>query len=217
MKLSRRLDRCLQHTKGFYKLADIGTDHAQIPIHAVEKKYVSYALAIDNKIGPFKIAENNVKSRNLQKKITVILGDGLTKSDKDVDVVVISGMGGSLIADILKQADLENVKRLVLQMNNDAEVVRKEITKLGYYIRDEEVIEEKNKFYDLLIFERGKVQYSNLQMAFGPINISKKTPSFTKKIEKELLRLNNLLTEITSPNRQKEIEAEITLLKEALK
>ncbi|MCK5761700.1 MAG: tRNA (adenine(22)-N(1))-methyltransferase TrmK [Candidatus Izimaplasma sp.] len=115
MNLSKRLNSCLRFTEGFKRLADIGTDHALLPIEAIEHGCVLSAVAIDNKIGPFKIAFNNVKKSGFEKKITVLLSDGLEKLDDEVDVVVVSGMGGGLIANILLKHSLKNVKRVILQ------------------------------------------------------------------------------------------------------
>ena len=69
MKLSKRLSLCAKYTKGFTNLADIGTDHAMLPIHAIRKGYVSKAQAIDNKQGPFVVAYGNIKDARLEDKI----------------------------------------------------------------------------------------------------------------------------------------------------
>ena len=74
MKISKRLSTCLKYTEGFNKLADIGTDHALLPINAVTLGYVSSAQAIDNKQGPFVIAYSNVLKYELNDKVEVILG-----------------------------------------------------------------------------------------------------------------------------------------------
>ncbi len=217
MKLSKRLNSCLNYTKGFYKLADIGTDHAQLPIAAITKNYVSYALAIDNKKGPYEIAKKHVKNYKLEKKITVILGDGLTVIDKLVDVVVISGMGGSLIANILLNADLKNIKRLIIQPNNDATIVRKTLMQLHYQIEDEQIINDKNKLYDLIVAKQGIIQYDQLQLTFGPINLQNKSTIFITQLTSEITRLKKLLETVSSPKRITEITKELTLLEEALK
>ena len=125
MSLSKRLFTCARYTDGFVKLADIGTDHALLPIHCINEGYVLNALAIDNKEGPYVIAFSNVKKQGLEDKISVILSDGIKDIDDDVDVVVISGMGGSLISDILQKDPVRNVKRFVLQPNNDSKSIRK--------------------------------------------------------------------------------------------
>ncbi|MCK5388073.1 MAG: tRNA (adenine(22)-N(1))-methyltransferase TrmK [Candidatus Izimaplasma sp.] len=217
MSLSKRLNSCLYFTQGFNKLADIGTDHALLPIEAIMQGYVLSAIAIDNKIGPFGIASNNVKNSNLADKITVLLGDGLDQLDDDVDVVVISGMGGGLIANILKNHSLKNVKRLILQPNNDADMIRKMLSTISYHIVDEVIINEKNKLYDLIVIEPGKKEYTSLEIIFGPLNLVEKSYFFTMRIDSELKRLNTLLNQVSSPDRRISIQARILLLKEALK
>ena len=217
MRLSKRLNTCLNYTKGFNKLADIGTDHARLPIEAIEEGYVSSALAIDNKIGPFKIAYDNVIKHKLQKQINVLLSDGLEKIDVNVDVVVISGMGGSLIADILLKHSLRNVKRLILQPNNDANIVRESLNKIEYHIIDELIINEKNKLYDIIVIEPGKAEYNKLQIQFGPINLLQKSRFFKVRIKREIARLDKLLKIVTLTERRISIKAEIMLLEEAMK
>ena len=217
MSLSKRLNSCLEYTKGFNKLADIGTDHALLPIEAVKRGYVLSALAIDNKKGPFNIAYTNVKEHKLEKSITVILGDGVAQIDNDVDVVVISGIGGGLIANILVNHNLRNVKRLVLQPNNDAFMIREILDRIEFHIVDEDIIKEKNKLYDLIIIELGKVHYNNLQIEFGPINLIEKSHFFIHRIKNEIARLNELLIQITIEERKISIKKRISLLKEALK
>ena len=155
MPLSKRLLSCVRYTDGFIKLADIGTDHAQLPIHAVQNGYVYRALAIDNKEGPYVIAFSNVKKANLSDKITVIKGEGINKIDDEVDVVVISGMGGKLIASILETDSLRNVKRFILQPNIESSIVRSTMNKLGFKVIDELVLKDAKKYYDIIVFEKG--------------------------------------------------------------
>ena len=217
MSLSKRLIACVNYTDGFNKLADIGTDHALLPIHAVEQGYVSTALAIDNKEGPFVIATANVLRHSLKEKIKVVLGDGIAKIDDETDVVVISGMGGKLIADILLKDSRRNVKRFVLQSNVDSDYIRRSLKEINYKIIDELVIEENNKFYDIIIVEPGSAVYTGFEEMFGPINLKLKPYFFVKKIEKEIGQLEKILPRIEKQDQRIPIKARIQLLKEALK
>ncbi len=217
MALSKRLSSCLKYTQGFTRLADIGTDHALLPIAAIEQGYVLSAIAIDNKIGPFGIAYNNIKNSKFENRIKVLLGDGLEKIDDDVDVVVISGMGGNLVANILLEHSLRNVKRVILQPNSDSDLVREILSDIGYYIVDEIIINEKNKLYDLIVIEPGIMEYTNLQKIFGPINLKEKSHFFVIRIETEIKRLEELLQQVPSSERTIAIKARIMLLEEALK
>ena len=217
MSLSKRLNSCLTFTQGFKKLADIGTDHALLPIEAVKQGNVLSAIAIDNKIGPFGIAYNNVQNSGLKDKIKVVLSDGLEQLDVFVDVVVISGMGGALIADILQNHSLRNVKRVILQPNNDTFMIREILEKIEFHIVDELIINEKNRLYDLIIIEPGIEKYNKLQTIFGPINLVEKTYFFTVRIKSELKRLTSLLEQVTTSKKKIAIKARMSLLEEALK
>jgi tRNA (adenine22-N1)-methyltransferase len=217
MSLSKRLLACAQYTDGFLKLADIGTDHAQLPIYAVEHGYVYKALAIDNKEGPFVIAYSNVKKANLSHKIEVLKGDGINKIDDEVDVLVISGMGGKLIASILRKDSLRNVKRVILQANIDSSIVRSTMNEIGFKIVDELVLKEAKKYYDIIVFERGKQTLSAFECDFGPINLELKPFYFVEKVEKEKRNLTNILNKMEDPSHKVAVNARLMLLEEALK
>ncbi len=217
MKISKRLSTCLKYTEGFNKLADIGTDHALLPINAVTLGYVSSAQAIDNKQGPFVIAYSNVLKYELNDKVEVILGDGIKKIDSDVDCVVISGMGGSLVSDIILKDDKQNIKRLILQPNNDSNLVRKAIVEIGFHIVDELVFSDNHKTYDLIVADIGAVQYSEFELEFGPINLKEKPYFFIRRIEKEMVKLNKVLPYITTQSRKTDIIARLKLLEEVIK
>lgn len=216
MKLSKRLLNCAQFTVGFNRLADIGTDHAQLPIHCVKEGFVTTALAIDNKEGPFVIAYSNVKKQKLDDKITVLKADGLDEIDDNVDVVVISGMGGSLISRILMKSDLKNVKRFILQPNNDTQAVRRSLKRIGFKIIDEIVLLDSSKIYDIIVIERGVEEYNNLELIFGPINLVEKPYYFTKRIQSEMKHLNEIIKKVIDPSQKVQIMARIKLLEEAL-
>lgn len=216
MPLSKRLQTCLQFTRGFNKLADIGTDHAFLPIQAVKEGYVYTAQAIDNKEGPYEVARKNVEKINLQDKIQVIHGDGIKEIDEDVDVITINGLGGRVIKDILLEGDLKNVKRMVLQPNNEASRIRHILSDIGFYILDELVFEENNRIYDLLVLERGQKEYSDLEIEYGPINLALKPHFFIKRVEKEIVKYENIMPLVTTKEQQREIDAKIAELRSVL-
>lgn len=216
MPLSKRLHTCLQFTRGFNKLADIGTDHAFLPIQAVKEGYVYKALAVDNKEGPYQIAKKNVEKIDFQDKITVIHGDGITAIDDEVDVVTINGLGGRVIREILLEGDLKNVKRLVLQPNNEASRIRSILDDIGFYILDELVFEENKRIYDLLVLERGHKEYTDLEIEYGPKNLILKPHFFIKRIEKEIEKYKKILPLVTTEKQQEEIDGKIAELRSVL-
>lgn len=216
IKLSKRLLTCARYTDGFMNLADIGTDHALLPIHCIKEGYVFKAQAIDNKEGPFVIAYANVKTNELLDKIKVVKADGLSAIEDDTDVVVISGMGGNLIREILLKNSLKNVKRFVLQPNGDANKIRNVLTEINYRIIDELVIEDGRKFYDIIVIEPGLSQLTAFEEDFGPINLKLKPYYFQERINKELSKLERVLQNMPEGHKIG-VAARIQLLKEALK
>lgn len=111
-------------------------------------------------------------------------------------------MGGSLISDILESGKekLTGVTRLILQPNIAAENVRKWLVQHGWQLVDEELLEEDDKFYEILVAERateaGKNTLTNKELLLGPILITKKHAAFQKKWKQELKQWQNILHQL---------------------
>jgi len=216
MKLSRRLSLCAKYTDGFMNLADIGTDHALLPIVCVKNGYVSKAQAIDNKRGPFVIAFSNVKRYNQQEKIKVKLSDGISEIDDDTDVVVIAGMGGDLISQILLKDNKKNVKRFILQPNNNPESIRSILKDINFKIFDELVFEDQKKIYDVIVIEKGESNLSDLEITFGPINLKSKPHYFKKRLSKEYDYLKLIIKNVENEDEKAKIMWRLNQIEEVL-
>ena len=136
----------LIHTPLCGVLADIGTDHAYLPIAAIEQKICKSAIACDLHPGPLKIAKENISKAGFASHIQTRLGDGLKPiSPGEADCIVITGMGGmriwGILMDGMEQAQL--AKRLVLQPQHDIVLLRKNLHKAGFEIQDERLVREK--------------------------------------------------------------------------
>jgi tRNA (adenine22-N1)-methyltransferase len=118
IKLSPRLQAVADMVKTGHKLADIGTDHAYLPIYLVQEGRIPSAVAIDVHQGPYKSALQQVAAQGLKEKIKVLLGDGLEPLHfGQVDVAVLAGMGSTTMMDILNEKPevTSSLKQLVLQ------------------------------------------------------------------------------------------------------
>lgn len=142
-------------------IADIGTDHAYIPIYLMQKGIINKAYAMDINEGPIKRANENILKFGMKDKITTRLSDGLQKLESnEADEVVIAGMGGILISEILEaRRDLwcDSLK-FVLQPMTAAEELRKYLLKNGFVITKEALAKEDNKVYQIMRAERGEMR-----------------------------------------------------------
>lgn len=157
--ITPRLEMIIKHVRG-KKIADIGTDHAYIPIYLIENNLAGYVIASDINKGPLLIAGDNIKNHNLTEKIETRLGGGLSVlKESEADTIIIAGMGGILISEIL-DADIENAKKskLILQPMNAQYELRKYLLTHGFKITDEDLAVEGFKVYNLIEAESGEQQ-----------------------------------------------------------
>lgn len=150
MKLSPRLKAAADMVRCGKKIADIGTDHAHLPIFLVENGICVSAVASDVRTGPIANAKANVEAAGLADKISLRLASGLDKVNPDeADDIVIAGMGGILIAQLLEKAEWlkSKEKHLVLQPQSHSEILREFLVKNGFFIEEETVCEDAGRLY----------------------------------------------------------------------
>lgn len=151
-------------------LADIGTDHGYIPIYAVKNGKCERAIACDVNKGPLKSADENIATYGLSDKIETRLSDGLEALGRgEADTVVIAGMGGFLIRDILERgADrITDDTVLLLQPMVAVAELREHLCGNGYNIFGELLAREGGKFYNILCVNRGKCEYTEKEILLG--------------------------------------------------
>ncbi len=197
--LSARLMHCLEYIKGFDTVMDVGTDHAYLPIEAIKQGYINHALAIDNKPGPLDFAKQNIEATQMTPFITPILSSGIEALNDSVNAVVIAGMGGKTIFDILHQKDYQNVERFVLQPNNQPQNVRQLTQQNDLKIRDEIIIEDQNIPYIIIVLERGKQTLTDKEIALGPLLLKSKSRLYYQVLKEEHQFLSHLIKQIPEP------------------
>ena len=156
MELSKRLREIVALVPQKIIVADIGTDHALLPVYLIEKGIATKVIASDINLGPFDSARQAVIAKGLQDKIDVRLGDGLdVLSPGEAQAVVIAGMGGNTIRKVLA-AFPETVslfERLILQPMNDAYDLRCWLIKNGWCLVDEKLVAEGERLYVIIAVE----------------------------------------------------------------
>lgn len=199
-KLSKRLKVVADYVEDNSKVIDIGCDHGLLSIYLVNNKKNIKVIASDINDNALSSARSNIKECKLEDKIDIRLGKGLeVVSPEEIDTIVIAGMGSNTIVGILKYAKdkLKYVDNIIIQSNTDLYFLRKNITKLGYYIEDETLVEDKNIIYTVIKFKKGTRRYNYKELYLGPILINKKDKLFIKKYSKEFKTLEMILNNIT--------------------
>ena len=182
IKLSKRLSTVASLVRDGAIVADIGTDHAYLPIYLVQANIAKRAIASDINEGPIMRARANIEKNTLEDKIITYIANGLDGLEKHTPTdILICGMGGELIAQIIDTCDY--VKNgdisLILQPMTTAFELR-EYLKNGFSIYDEEVVFEDGKYYQIICARYdGQVHsYSDVELELGSINIKKRTDTF---------------------------------------
>lgn len=132
------------------RVADIGTDHAYLPIYLVQNGISNKVYACDVRKEPLRRAKLHIDEYGLSDKITTQLCDGLKGINKgDVDTVTICGMGGKLMKNILKAGidKLGNNTQLVLSAQSELRDFRKYLLETGIDIKSEHMLLEDGKYY----------------------------------------------------------------------
>lgn len=195
MELSQRLrvvgDFVTQKT-----VADIGTDHAYVPIYLHRKGEVEKVIACDINQKPLEKAQQNIKAYHAENIITTRLGNGLQPlQPNEVDTIIISGMGGMLIIELLEQSQkvINTTKELVLCPHLDVPAVRKYLHKIEYCIVEEKMILEEEIFYTILRAIKGKQKYNKeIEYLFGKILLDNKDTVLKQFVSSEKKRLQNI-------------------------
>ncbi|OKP97200.1 class I SAM-dependent methyltransferase [Paenibacillus sp. P46E] len=221
-KLSNRLQLVLEQIPQGSVVADIGSDHALLPVAAVGSGRVRSAIAGEVNPGPFEAARRGVAEAGLGKAIAVRRGDGLEVLEPgEVDCITIAGMGGALIASILDRGlnlgKLEGVKTLALQPNVGEDILRRWLLNHGWVLTAEHILEEDGKIYEILTAVReaaaagitneqlyqelrlssGVVCDRELLLEMGPWLLQAPNEAFFSKWQGEIDKLEGILTSLS--------------------
>lgn len=176
---------------------DVGTDHAKLPLYLVAEKGFSSVIAADINKGPCDTARKNIAAAGepFTSRIRVVQTDGLTGlEDAGCRRVIMAGMGGELIRDILRRAPFFRREKeatvFVLQPQSRAQLLRDYLYEEGYRICQERLCRDGNKIYQVLsaVYD-GKVrEASQMERYFGKDNILRDDPLFRQLFSEQLKR-----------------------------
>ena len=175
--------------------ADIGTDHAYIPIELIRSGRAERVIASDVKKGPLEIADGNIKKYGLSDKIETRLGSGISVLDRgEADTVIIAGMGGELICEILK-ADMDKAREstLIIQPMNAQYELRRFLIENGFTIEKEDIENEKHRVYNIMIVKNGEQKPFDKDIDYHIPVYLYSHPKFKLLYEKKLREFNKII------------------------
>lgn len=180
--------------------ADIGTDHAYLPVYMCAMGKCKTAIASDIVSGPLERANATILKFGMRDKISVRLGPGVsTLSSDEADVVSIAGMGGLIIAQILEQGRdvLKNATKIIVQPMTAVEDLREYLYKNNWNIDQEYLVKENDKLYNIL-----SISLADSNTAFEPDDIDifigrhlieDKPDLYNEYLERKIFKLDKMI------------------------
>lgn len=221
MKLSKRLQTIADFVKKGAVVADIGTDHAHIPIYLIKNNIISKAYACDINAGPLEKAKENINYYGI-KNIELRLSNGLEKLKTDeADTFIIAGMGGELIIDILDrgQGFFDKKNTFILSPHTKIEEVRNYLLRKGLKILKEDMCIDEGKFYTVMeaVYMGKTFSYTKGELLFGKYLIDNKNPVLFEYLKKEKQKyLNIILADGINDTRRRELKDRLDIIEETI-
>lgn len=225
VSLSKRLQAVADMVTGGNRVCDVGCDHGFLPIWLVQQEKSPRALAMDLREGPLRAAAEHVAAHGLAAQIETRLSDGLHNYNiGEADTLICAGMGGGLMRRIMEAEHKKTAsfRELVLQPQSEIEQFRRFLRECGYLVRDEELLLEEGKYYQVIravprsreegagggragADSKGALTESELRERlledelcklkdrYGPVLLRKKTPVFLSFLDKEAAQYQEIL------------------------
>lgn len=226
IQLSKRLNAVASLVPQCDCVADVGTDHGYIPIFLKQQNRCDHAIAMDVRKGPLERAREHIEVYNLQGYIDTRLSDGLAALNPgEADVIVIAGMGGATMQQILARGEdvLKKNTVLILQPQSELFEFRSWIFSHGYELLKEDMVFEDGKYYPLMQVRYGgncraayDQSYSETELSFGPMLLREQHPVLRAYLnwilsqkEQILKRIMSNASEDVKSRRVEELEKEM--------
>ncbi|HBG4719904.1 TPA: SAM-dependent methyltransferase [Clostridioides difficile] len=229
MKLTDRLLKIASLVSDGKKIADIGTDHGYIPVYLLKEGKVPFAVLADVNKGPLDNAHKEVIQNNLLDKVDLRLGSGIEILEiGEVEEVIIAGMGGILISELLKAKKevAHNVEKLILQPMQAQEELRYYLLNNGYEILEEVLVREDFRIYEIIVAKytgKNTIIEDEIYYEVGIKLLENKDSLFNDFIEKKIKTYSSIVNKLEGKNgeaidkKRKESEVAIKKLENLIK
>lgn len=156
--LTPRLQAIADQVPAEARLADIGTDHAYLPVWLILNGTVERAIAADLRPGPLERARQTARRYGVEERLDFRLCDGLADvRPEEIDTIVIAGMGGDTIQGILLAAPWAREKTLLLQPMTGQPELRRWLGEWGCAIGGEHIAREGQRLYSVWTVRAGQM------------------------------------------------------------
>lgn len=212
-QLSKRLAAAARFVPNDARLADIGSDHAYLPVYLVKEGIIDYAIAGEVVEGPYQSAITEISEQKLTTNIEARLGDGLevVQPEDQIDVVTICGMGGKLIAEILARGlnnqHFNQFPLLVLQPNVWEPGLRKWLLNHQYDIVAETVVAEHHKYYEIIVAKPTETpsSWTEDELLFGRFSKRTAPEDFKEKWQHVYEQYGQILSHFKETNNEESL------------
>ncbi|HPO04974.1 MAG TPA: class I SAM-dependent methyltransferase [Bacillota bacterium] len=198
IQIPKRLAAMAEYIHWGESVADIGTDHGLLPIFLFNQKISPKVILSDIRPGPLEKAKANLLAYSPEMAADLRLGNGLeTLRSGEVDTVVIAGMGGMMITEILAkdQKKTRSFRKYILQPRNGQDKLRIWLYKNGYTVNKERLVKEGNHICEIIVVdttqqpcmeerkETFEKRLCDLEFEFSPLLFFDKDPLLKELIE----------------------------------
>ena len=194
-------------------VADVGSDHAYLPVWLYLNKKIKKAFAADiSKYSVEKIKKNIIKYNISREIIVPVLSDGLSAFDNnfycadEITHIIIAGMGGNNIAEIVGSSDIAKQKTLIFQPNSKIEFLREFLYNNKFKITDESLVVDSKRFYTVICTEYD-MNFNSIDKKLDIVDIiigeyirKKKQDGYNEYVNKQIRRFKNILSDLESKN-----------------
>lgn len=216
-----RLQALAERLSQVSSIADIGCDHAYLPILLAKRDISRKIIATDVREGPLRRARENIVRFGYDDMIETRLGSGLAPlSAGETDAIVIAGMGGTVICSILKEGEsvARAAKFLLLQPMSSAVDLRQWLYENGYSVTEETLVQEQARIYTIITaISRQTGVYHAVDCYVSPALREANPPLLSQYIEKYCSSLQNAIDGLSKTQTQSEDLAYYKDLQQKLK
>lgn len=214
-RLSPRLQEVAAMVTVGNQVYDIGCDHAYLSLSLMSEGRARSVIASDINPGPLMAAKRNIEAYGFEDRITAYLSDGILglPDPEPPATLVIAGMGGPLILDILDKGRdrIGLFDEIIISPQSLIDYVRLGLPGLGLYITDESIVREGDRYYivmklgntpisyDFSVPELNRSEMRYIIDKYGPVLIEKHTEVFRDYLVHEKDRLERIIRDLDKP------------------